>query len=113
MIDFLSSVRVVDLILVVVGLEVLGIGLYWHMTKRGIAPAHLLPNLLAGEALVPEFFQEAVTSHALAQSLAGLLQDVPRREAMRRRFAALHGELRQDSARKAAEVVLELAGDAA
>lgn len=72
-----------------------------------------LPNLLAGEALVPEFFQEAVTSQVLAQSLAGLLQDVPRREAMRRRFAALHGELRQDSARKAAEVVLELAGDAA
>ena len=72
-----------------------------------------LPNLLAGEALVPEFFQEAVTSQVLAQSLAGLLQDVPRREAMRRRFAALHGELRQDSAHKAAEVVLELAGDAA
>ena len=52
MIEFFSSARVVDLVLVVVGLEVLGITLYWHMTRRGIAPAHLLPNLLAGAALV-------------------------------------------------------------
>ena len=50
--DFLSSARVVDLVLVVVSLEVLGISLYWHKTRRGIAPANLLPNLLAGAALV-------------------------------------------------------------
>ena len=68
-----------------------------------------LPNLLAGEALVPEFFQEKVSAPALAQSLAQLLQDEPRRGALRARFGALHRELRQDSARKAAAVVLELA----
>ena len=50
--EFLASVRVVDLVLVVVGLELLGISLYWHMTRRGIAPARLLPNLLAGAALL-------------------------------------------------------------
>jgi hypothetical protein len=50
--EFLSSGRVVDLVLLVVGLEVLGITLYWHLTRRGIAPANLLPNLLAGAALV-------------------------------------------------------------
>lgn len=52
MTEFLSSGRVVDLVLLVVGLEVLGITLYWHLTRRGIAPANLLPNLLAGAALV-------------------------------------------------------------
>jgi lipid-A-disaccharide synthase len=76
-----------------------------------------LPNLLAGEhlageTLVPEFFQQAVTPAALAQSLAGLLDDDARREALRLRFGELHRELRQDSARKAARVVIELAGRA-
>jgi hypothetical protein len=50
--EFLAGPRVVDLILVVVGLELLGVSLYWHMTRRGIAPARLLPNLLAGAALL-------------------------------------------------------------
>ncbi|HMA10336.1 MAG TPA: lipid-A-disaccharide synthase [Steroidobacteraceae bacterium] len=72
-----------------------------------------LPNLLAGEALVPEFFQQAATGPALAQSLAGILDDPARRQALRARFAALHAGLRQDSARRAAQVVLELAGRAA
>jgi hypothetical protein len=50
--EFFSGPRAVDLVLVVVSLEVLGLSLYWHLTKRGIAPAQLLPNLLAGAALV-------------------------------------------------------------
>lgn len=50
--EFLASVRVVDLVLVVVGLELLGISLYWRATRRGIAPARLLPNLLAGASLL-------------------------------------------------------------
>jgi lipid-A-disaccharide synthase len=72
-----------------------------------------LPNLLAGEALVPEFFQEAATAPALARSLASLLQDVPRQAVLRTRFAAIHRELRQDSARRAAEVVIDLAARSA
>jgi len=74
-----------------------------------------LPNLLAGEhqageTLVPEFFQQAVTPGALAQALAGLLRDDAHRSVLRERFGTLHRELRQDSARKAAQVILELAG---
>ena len=52
MTEFLASAGVVDLILVIVGLELLGISLYWRSTRRGIAPARLLPNLLAGAALL-------------------------------------------------------------
>ena len=69
-----------------------------------------LPNLLAGEALVPEFFQEAAAPAALAQSLADLLRDAPRRAALRARFGELHRVLRRDSARQAARVVAGLAG---
>jgi lipid-A-disaccharide synthase len=71
-----------------------------------------LPNLLAGEALVPEFFQEKATAPALAQALAELLQDGARRATLQARFGTLHRGLRQDSARRAAQVVIELAGGA-
>jgi lipid-A-disaccharide synthase len=71
-----------------------------------------LPNLLAGEALVPEFFQEKVAAPALAEALADLLRDDAQRASLRARFSAIHRELRQDSARRAAQVVVELAGRA-
>jgi hypothetical protein len=52
MTEFLASARVVDLVLAIVFLELIGISLYWHVTRRGIAPTRLLPNLLAGAALL-------------------------------------------------------------
>jgi len=52
MIDFLSSVHAVDLILAIVAAEVAAITLYWYARRRGIAPAQLLPNLLAGALLL-------------------------------------------------------------
>ena len=69
-----------------------------------------LPNLLAGEDLVPELIQEAVTPARIAAEMKALLDDAPRRAAMQRRFAALHGTLRQDADRRAAEAVLAQAG---
>jgi hypothetical protein len=52
MTDFLASAHIVDLILAVVALEVIVIALYWRLTRRGIAPAQLLPNLFAGALLL-------------------------------------------------------------
>jgi len=52
MTEFLASARVVDLVLAIVFLELTGISLYWRVTRRGIAPTRLLPNLLAGAALL-------------------------------------------------------------
>jgi hypothetical protein len=49
---FLASAHLVDLVLAIVGLEVVVIVLYWHRTHRGITPAQLLPNLLAGALLL-------------------------------------------------------------
>jgi lipid-A-disaccharide synthase len=67
-----------------------------------------LPNLLAGEALVPEFFQEAVQPQALAQALHAALADDERRERLRRRFLSIHQTLRQGGAGRAAELLLGL-----
>jgi hypothetical protein len=52
MIDFLSGVHAVDLILAIVALELVGFTLYWRTRGRGIPPAQLLPNLLAGALLL-------------------------------------------------------------
>jgi len=50
--DFISSAHAVDLILAIVAVEIVAITLYWHVRGRGIAPAQLLPNLLAGALLL-------------------------------------------------------------
>ncbi|HTO61995.1 MAG TPA: hypothetical protein VMM15_12145 [Bradyrhizobium sp.] len=52
MINIVTGVHAVDLVLAVVAAEVVAITLYWHTTRRGIAPAQLLPNLLAGALLL-------------------------------------------------------------
>ena len=52
MIAFLSGVHVVDLILAIVAFEAIAITAYWHRTGRGLSPSQLLPNLLAGAALL-------------------------------------------------------------
>jgi lipid-A-disaccharide synthase len=67
-----------------------------------------LPNLLAGEALVPEFFQEGVQPEPLAAALHAALTDAARRDSLQQRFRVLHQGLRQGGAARAAEVLLEL-----
>ena len=69
-----------------------------------------LPNLLAGEALVPELIQEAATPERMAAEVGALLGDRARREALVERFAVMHDTLRQHADRRAAEAVLALAG---
>ncbi len=67
-----------------------------------------LPNLLAGEELVPEFFQQAVTPIALASALRDAMQNTAHRQRLQQRFRALHLQLRQGGAARAAQVVVEL-----
>ena len=69
-----------------------------------------LPNVLAGEALVPELIQDAATPERIEEAVSALLADGPRRAGLRRRFAALHEMLRQGADRRAAEAVLALVG---
>lgn len=73
-------------------------------------PYFSLPNLLAGERLVPEFFQQQVGGTALAAALGGLLDDPARATALRERFAAIHQQLRCDGAGRAADAMLRLMG---
>lgn len=67
-----------------------------------------LPNLLTGEELVPEFFQEGVQPAPLAAALHAMLADGARCEGLRQRFRGIHGTLRAGGAQRAATVLGEL-----
>jgi lipid-A-disaccharide synthase len=72
-----------------------------------------LPNLLAGRALVPEFFQDEVTPAALGAALLHELDDPGRGALLEAEFRRIHAELRCGAAAHAAQAILECAGAAA
>jgi lipid-A-disaccharide synthase len=65
------------------------------------------PNLLAGRALVPEFFQEQVRPDVLGPALLEQLERLDR-AALLEAFTGIHRVLARDASRRAAEAVLEL-----
>ena len=65
-----------------------------------------LPNVLAGEFLVPELLQERATPAALSEALLDLLRDTAGQKKQVARFHEFHELLRQNTAEKAAEAVL-------
>jgi lipid-A-disaccharide synthase len=70
-----------------------------------------MPNILAGERLVPELLQDDATPDALSAALVGLWRDKAARERQVARFHEFHHLLRQNTAEKAAEAVLEVLGE--
>jgi lipid-A-disaccharide synthase len=67
-----------------------------------------LPNILAGEALVPELIQDEASAERLAAATERWLDDPVAVAALRARFAELHERLRCDAAGRAAEAVAGL-----
>lgn len=86
---------------------------WWIMNSRRYQPWVGLPNILAGEFVVPELLQDAATPDALATAVIELLRDPLRRRAIEDRFGAMVRDLRLDAAERAADAVLPyLAADA-
>ena len=81
---------------------------YRIMRKRRYQPYVGLPNILAGEFVVPEFLQDEATPENLSQAVQNLLFDTGVRDRLEARFGALAGELRQDSAARIAAALLPL-----
>jgi len=65
-----------------------------------------MPNILAGERLVPELLQDEATPANLAGALLTLLRDTASQKRQVERFRELHEVLRQNNAEKAADAVL-------
>ncbi|HEX7953557.1 MAG TPA: lipid-A-disaccharide synthase, partial [Burkholderiales bacterium] len=68
----------------------------WIMRRKARVPYAGLPNILAGEFVVPELLQEDATAENLAQALFNQLQDKEVRVRLENRFLAIHRSLRQD-----------------
>ncbi|RDZ29026.1 lipid-A-disaccharide synthase [Lysobacter silvisoli] len=67
-----------------------------------------LPNVLAGERVVPELMQHDCTPDKLADATLALLRDPQRAAALPTRFAAIHQSLRRDASARAADAVADL-----
>lgn len=65
-----------------------------------------MPNILAGERLVPELLQDEASPANLAGALLTLLRDTAAQRRQVERFREFHEVLRQNNAEKAADAVL-------
>lgn len=81
---------------------------YWLLKGKGYLPYYGLPNILAGEFVVPEIIQADATPQNLSQALLNLFADEPVRMRLARRFGAMSDSLRRGAARHAAQAILPL-----
>ncbi|NNE06392.1 MAG: lipid-A-disaccharide synthase [Xanthomonadales bacterium] len=67
-----------------------------------------LPNILAGDALVPELEQYQVNAERIASEAQAWLADPARTAAVMKEFESLHRRLRKDASKSAAQAVAGL-----
>lgn len=78
---------------------------YRIMRRKRRLPYAGLPNILAGEFIVPELIQDDATPENLAQALLNLLADTDVQERLRSRFSAMRVALRRGAADTAAQAI--------
>lgn len=70
--------------------------------------SYALPNVLAGERVVPELMQHDCTPEKLAAATLAWLRDPTAAAALQPRFRDLHLQLRRDASAQAADAIVEL-----
>ncbi|MBS1199211.1 MAG: lipid-A-disaccharide synthase [Proteobacteria bacterium] len=80
---------------------------HWLMKRMGYLPYVGLPNILAGRFVVPEILQDEATPERLAEALIKLYEDREGAAALNEVFADIHRQLKQDTAEKAAQAIIE------
>lgn len=81
---------------------------WWLMKRRHYQPYVGLPNVVAGEFVVPEFLQDEATPENLSQAVLNLLFDNTVRMRLEARFAAMADALRQDSRSRIASALVPM-----
>jgi lipid-A-disaccharide synthase len=81
---------------------------FWVLKHRAYQPFLGLPNILAGEQVVPELVQDAATPESLSEALLTLMNDDEVREKLDGKYEAMRRALRQNTAEKAAAAVIPL-----
>ena len=83
----------------------------WALMRQMVYLPYVgMPNILAGERLVPELLQDEATPANLAGALLSLLRDTEARKRQVERFREFHQLLRQNTAEKAADAILSVVG---
>ncbi|MEN9986067.1 MAG: hypothetical protein RI925_1569 [Pseudomonadota bacterium] len=84
----------------------------YRIVKRKLKLPYVgLPNILCGEFIVPELLQDDATPANLAQALLNAWRDPDYRAWLDDKLTELHLTLKQDSAARAAQAVLEVVGE--
>ncbi|MBP0048118.1 lipid-A-disaccharide synthase [Marinobacterium sp. AK62] len=84
-------------------------GLTYSLYSRMIKSRWIsLPNVLAGEEMVPEVLQDRVTPEVLAPLVIRALEDTEYRRRLARVFGCIGDQLRQNASERAADAVAEL-----
>jgi len=65
-----------------------------------------LPNVLANKFIVPELLQKDATPEKLTEKMNAMLEDTNSLKEIKQEFTEIHRSLKQNSAKKAAKVVL-------
>ncbi|MGB0466150.1 MAG: lipid-A-disaccharide synthase [Pontibacterium sp.] len=84
---------------------------YSILSRLVKSPYISLPNLLAGEKLVPEVLQNEVRAEVLGAEVLKALEDQQHRHYMAKRFNEIHDSLALDANKKAAAAVLDLVAE--
>jgi lipid-A-disaccharide synthase len=83
--------------------------LSWRiMRPKQLQPWVGLPNILCGEFVVPELLQQDATPKALAAEVLAWLHAPDRMSALEQRFAALHTQLKRDTATLATDAIQKI-----
>ena len=78
---------------------------FWMMKRKALLPYVGLPNILAGEFVVPEFLQEEASPENLAQALGNWLDAKDARARLGERFEQLHHSLACDHDARVADAL--------
>jgi lipid-A-disaccharide synthase len=79
---------------------------WWLLKPLHYLPYVGLPNVLASQFVVPELLQKQATPEKLNATMTAMLQDTEALEAIKHKFTEIHRSLKQNAAKKAADVVL-------
>ncbi len=83
--------------------------LSWQLMRRmRYQPWVGLPNVLAGDFVVPELLQDDMTPEALAAAVLGWLDDPVASDRVAQRFGDIHLSLQRDTARAATDAIAQI-----
>ncbi|MDH5302333.1 MAG: lipid-A-disaccharide synthase [Gammaproteobacteria bacterium] len=81
---------------------------HWLMKRMAKVKHVSLPNILANQALVPEFLQQQASVENMGPAVLSYLSDEQKTKTVVQAFYAIHQSLKQNASVRAADAVLEL-----